>query len=43
MTQFANVRGPLVLGMKLAENIYVTMRNGIRLSEGVYHPENEGH
>ncbi|MFC1867200.1 CocE/NonD family hydrolase [Thermodesulfobacteriota bacterium] len=36
------VRGPLPPGVKLDENIYVTMRDGIKIVVDVYRPEAEG-
>ena len=37
------VRGPLPPGVKLDENVYVTMRDGIKLAVDIYRPEAEGH
>ncbi|MFC1868404.1 CocE/NonD family hydrolase [Thermodesulfobacteriota bacterium] len=36
------VRGPLPPGVKLDENIYVTMRDGIKIAVDVYRPDAEG-
>ncbi|MGB9113135.1 MAG: CocE/NonD family hydrolase [Acidimicrobiales bacterium] len=36
------VRPPLPVGVVLDENVYVTMRDGVRLAADVYHPESEG-
>ncbi len=38
----STVRGPLVPGIKLDENVYVTMRDGIKLSVDIYRPDKEG-
>lgn len=35
-------RGPLPSGMKLDENIYVTMRDGVKIAVDVYRPEAKG-
>ncbi len=37
------VRGPLPSGVKLDENVYVTMRDGVKIAVDVYRPEAEGH
>jgi predicted acyl esterase len=36
------VRRPLAPGIALEENVYVTMRDGVRLAVDVYRPEKEG-
>ena len=36
------VRGPLPPGVKLEENVYVKMRDGVKLAVDVYRPEAEG-
>ena len=38
----STVRGPLPKGIKLDENVYVTMRDGVRIAVDVYRPEAEG-
>src|SRR3972149_5889098 len=38
----AVVRGPLPKGIKLEENVYVTMRDGIKIAVDVYRPQTEG-
>jgi predicted acyl esterase len=38
----STVRGPLVPGIKLDENVYVAMRDGIKLAVDIYRPEKEG-
>ncbi len=38
----SNIRPPLPPGMKLDENVYVTMRDGIKIAVDVYRPEAEG-
>ena len=35
-------RGPLPPGIKLDENVYVTMRDGVKIAVDVYRPEAEG-
>ncbi len=42
MTKVPTVRGPLVPGIKLDEDVRVTMRDGIKLAVDVYRPEAEG-
>lgn len=42
MKGFPVVRGPLPPGVKLDENVYVTMRDGIKLGVDIYRPEAEG-
>ena len=37
------VRPPLPPGVKLDENVYVTMRDGVKIAVDVYRPEAEGH
>ncbi len=39
---YPTIRGPLPLGVKLDENVYVTMRDGVKIAVDVYHPEAEG-
>jgi predicted acyl esterase len=39
---YPTVRGPLLPGIKLDENIYVTMRDGIKVAVDIYRPEAEG-
>src|SRR4030042_4147144 len=36
------VRPPIPPGVKLDENVYVTMRDGIKLAVDIYRPEAEG-
>ena len=36
------VRGPLPPGIKLEENVYVQMRDSIKIAVDVYRPEAEG-
>jgi uncharacterized protein len=38
----STVRGPLPAGIKLDENVYVTMRDGVMIAVDVYRPEAEG-
>ncbi|MFC2056982.1 CocE/NonD family hydrolase [Chloroflexota bacterium] len=42
MTQISTVRGPLVPEVKLEEDVYVTMRDGVKLAVDVYRPKTEG-
>ncbi len=42
MTKVPTVRGPLAPGIKLDENVYVTMRDGVKIAVDVYRPEAEG-
>ena len=39
---YPTVRGPLPPGVKLDENVYVTMRDGVKIAVDVYYPEAEG-
>ena len=39
---YPEMRGPLPKGVKLEENVRVTMRDGIKLAVDVYRPEKEG-
>lgn len=39
---YPTVRGPLPPGVRLAENVYVTMRDGVKIAVDVYQPEAEG-
>lgn len=39
MRKFPTVRGPLTQGIKLEENIYVAMRDGIKMAVDVYRPD----
>ena len=39
---YPTVRGPLPPGVKLDENVYVTMRDGIKITLDIYRPEAEG-
>ncbi|MFC2044983.1 CocE/NonD family hydrolase [Chloroflexota bacterium] len=36
------VRAPLPSGIKLEENVYVTMRDGVKIAVDVYHPTEKG-
>ena len=38
----STLRGPLPKGVKLEENVYVAMRDGIKLAVDIYHPEADG-
>src|SRR4030042_1254848 len=40
--KYPTVRGPLAPGVKLEENVYVKMRDGIKIAVDVYRPEAEG-
>ncbi len=40
--RYLTARGPLPSGVKLDENIYVTMSDGIKIAVDIYHPEIEG-
>lgn len=42
MTKLPTVRGPLAPGIKLEENVSITMRDGIKLSADIYRPQAEG-
>lgn len=42
LTQISTVRGPLSPGIKLEDNVYVAMRDGVKLAVDVYCPEAEG-
>ena len=39
MEKFPTVRGPLAKGIQLEENVYVAMRDGVRVAVDVYRPE----
>lgn len=41
-TGLGTLRGPIAAGIKLEENIYVTMRDGVKLAIDIYRPEKEG-
>lgn len=36
------VRGPLAVGVRLDENVYVNMRDGVKLAVDIYRPEADG-
>jgi predicted acyl esterase len=40
--EMATVRGPIAAGIILDANLYVTMRDGIKLAIDIYRPEKEG-
>ncbi len=39
---YPTLRGPLPAGVKLEENVYVTMRDGVKIALDIYYPEAEG-
>jgi len=39
---YPTVRGPLPAGVKLDENVYVTMRDGVKIALDIYRPEADG-
>jgi predicted acyl esterase len=41
-SEFTVVRGPLPKGVRLEENVYVTMRDGVKIAVDVYLPETQG-
>ena len=39
---YPTVRGPLPPGVKLEENVYVPMRDGVKIAVDIFHPKAEG-
>ena len=43
MAQASSIpRGPLPPGIRLQENVYITMRDGVKISVDIYSPEAQG-